>query len=384
MAQIVKCPNCTASLHFDAASGKVQCEYCGASFNAEDLMPSSTDDAKLNEEETANKEESVTEEIVNEVTYEEDEAGNFTEEKDESVEINKDEHQEFICNNCGARVITDSATSATFCMFCGSPQVIKSRMEDEFKPRYVIPFKYTKEQAISGFLKWCKGGRFAPFGFASSENINKITGIYVPFWLFDQEVHANIRAESKSVSSVTSGNQETITTKIFDVKYKKKFKFSKIPLDGSSTLDDSLMEAIEPFNYEELKDFNPMYLAGYFAERYDLVPKDLNERINKRTKEYMEQEFNEWVKEYGSVTSKKDESEFLTPKAQYALLPVWFLHYKYLSKDYYFCMNGQTGEVAGILPNSRLKTMIAFFVLLAIFAVLAKIVLGSIIGGFVG
>ena len=49
MAQIVKCPNCTASLHFDAASGKVQCEYCGASFNVDELMSSATeaDEKKL-------------------------------------------------------------------------------------------------------------------------------------------------------------------------------------------------------------------------------------------------------------------------------------------------------------------------------------------------
>ncbi|MCQ2533923.1 MAG: hypothetical protein MJ172_05080 [Clostridia bacterium] len=385
MAQIVKCPNCTASLHFDAASGKVQCEYCGASFNVDELMSSATEADEKKLEDLASDKEQVTEEIVNEVTYEEEaDDEEFKEEIDESVELNENEHQEFVCNNCGAHVIADRSTSATFCVFCGSPQVIQSRIEDKFKPRYIIPFKYTKEQAINGFLKWCKGGRFAPFGFVSSENINKITGIYVPFWLFDQEVHSDIHAESKHVKSTTTGNKETITTSTYDIKYLKKFKFSRVPLDGSSKLDDMLMEAIEPFNYEELKDFNPMYLAGYFAERYDLVPKDLTERMNKRSKEYVQQEFNEWTTSYGSVTSKTDNSVYLEPTAKYALLPVWFLHYKYLSKDYYFCMNGQTGEVAGILPNSRLKTTLIFFVLLAIFAVIARIILGSIIGGFVG
>lgn len=392
MAQIVKCPNCTASLHFDAASGKVSCEYCGASFDVNELMESTTnvDEVKVtnDKEEVGGNEEVkegvVTEEKLDEIKYSEEADGEFEEVQNNTVEIDKNEHQEFVCNNCGARVLTDKNTSATFCMFCGSPQVITSRIEDEFTPRYIIPFKITKDEAIKGFLKWCGGGRYTPFGFASNKNISKISGLYVPFWLFDQEVDADIDAKSRYSSSVTSGNKETITTLTYAISYKKKFKFSRVPLDGSSALDDKLMEAIEPFEYEELKDFNPMYLAGYFAERYDLEPKALAERMNKRSKEYVEQEFKEWTHSYGAITSKTDNSIYNEATANYALLPVWFLHYNYLNKDYYFCMNGQTGEVAGILPNSRLKVMILFFLFLAIFALVTKVIFGALIGGFVG
>ena len=45
--------------------------------------------------------------------------------------------------------------------------------------------------------------------------------------------------------------------------------FEKVPVDGDSKIPDDLMESIEPFEISEAVAFQPAYLAGYLADRYD-------------------------------------------------------------------------------------------------------------------
>ena len=47
-------------------------------------------------------------------------------------------------------------------------------------------------------------------------------------------------------------------------------------------------------------------------------------------------------------------------------------------------MNGQTGEIAGVAPVSRLKRVVLFFIILAIAAAITRFVVGLLMGGFVG
>ena len=70
--------------------------------------------------------------------------------------------------------------------------------------------------------------------------------------------------------------------------------------------------------------------------------------------------------------------------AHYALLPVWFLQYKYLGKNYYFAMNGQTGEVAGVRPVSLIKKIIFFMIILIVLATVTRCGLGMYLSEVAG
>ena len=50
----------------------------------------------------------------------------------------------------------------------------------------------TKEQAIDAFLKFKKGKPFAPKEFGQKEQIEKLTGVYIPFWLYDVEASGEV------------------------------------------------------------------------------------------------------------------------------------------------------------------------------------------------
>src|SRR5699024_9620580 len=95
------------------------------------------------------------------------------------------EVREYSCNNCGAILITDQDTSATTCTFCNAPVILQERLSGTFAPAKVIPFTITKEQAMKAFRSWCHKGMLTPKGFMTADRVKSITGLYVPFWLYD-------------------------------------------------------------------------------------------------------------------------------------------------------------------------------------------------------
>ncbi len=104
-----------------------------------------------------------------------------------------EEAKEYVCNNCGAAVITDADTSATNCSFCGAGVVLADRVSGNLAPDMVIPFQISKEEAMQAFKKWCKNGRLTPKGFMTADRIKGITGIYVPFWFYDLHSDADVK-----------------------------------------------------------------------------------------------------------------------------------------------------------------------------------------------
>ena len=381
MADTIKCPNCAANLMFEPSSGKLECAYCGGSF----------DPAKFEavvDELTAEpvKKENVPGDAMAEPETPENanDPSEASEEDDNPLKEDAEDSMQFTCKSCGGTIVSSANTSASFCPFCGSPALIGDRLTGEFKPRFLIPFKYSKESAEGAFLKWCKGGRWTPVKFVSQENIEKITGLYVPFWLFDVDYQLDVNSECRKDSVSHSGNKTTTTMRYYDVTNSGKYMWRKIPFDGETRIDDALMEAIEPYNYSQLIPYDYKYIPGFFADKYDQNVEALKERAIKRIKGYQGVKFKELTKKYDSVKIKQDNSRITHMEAHYALLPVWFLSYKYLGKYYYFAMNGQTGEVAGIRPISRVKGLVLFMTLLSILACLVRLALGIYLSGVAG
>ena len=335
MSVSYKCPNCAASLVFDADAQQMVCEYCGTKLSPADVVA----EAK-------------------------------PEWKQENQENWGEGAVQYICDSCGAAVITDQNTSATFCAFCGSPTIIPERLVEGYKPSELIPFAYGKDAAVEKFFKWCRNGRMTPRDFVSKKNIEKLTGLYIPFWLFDQDMDMNFTAEGTTVHALSAGNTTTTTTSHYNVVRSRKVAWDRIPMDGATHVDDNLMEIIEPYDYKGLVNFDMKYLAGFYAEKYDLPEDKLHGRLRERVAGYARTMFGDSVKQYRTVTNIVDRSTYDRPRFAYALLPVWMLNYKYHGKTYTFAMNGQSGKIAGEPPVSRMKVFLISAGVLAASAVL--------------
>jgi DNA-directed RNA polymerase subunit RPC12/RpoP len=309
MAKSYRCPNCAASLVFDPDIKKMTCGFCGTKISPDDVTSLEAKEGFILGD-----------------SWEEDAAC-------------------FLCENCGAKSITNVNTAATFCPFCGSPS-ISLTITGGVKPMRMIPFTFGREEAEKAFINWCKKSRLLPKNFTSKEQIAKLTGIYVPFWLFDYYVDVNCDYLQAITEEVQNGEQ---TVGFYTKKKRGALTWTQVPLDASSHMPDYLMECIEPYNYEQLRSFDTKFLSGFQAENYDVSAEELLRRIFLRVKEFVKGACGE------GKTGYVDNSHYETPSAEYVFLPVWFLNYTYHGKTYTFALNGQTGKVAGEQPISRLK-----------------------------
>ena len=129
----------------------------------------------------------------------------------------------------------------------------------------------------------------------------------------------------------------------------------RVPFDGCKKISNTLMEAIEPFNYSEMRDYNDMYLPGYFAQRYDLSAIDMIDIIRIRFDNYAEGIVKRLsATEYDQFKTVGVKGSYSENYQQvYALMPVWFLNIEYDGSTYGIAVNGQTGKASGSLPVNK-------------------------------
>lgn len=331
-ANSVKCPNCGSNLVFDPIRGECICSNCGGVFD-----PSTLD--KIGAFGFVNPERDY----------------------DGTIEISKDdaERVEIVCNSCGAQIVTDKNTASTFCAFCGSPALVSRRLTREFKPDYIIPFKFDKEKAISLFEEHCATVSHLPKSFKSKKLLEKMTGLYVPTWIISTDVEVNVAGKGNKGRMVdevyTETHANTLSNYTMLTFGKVKFRLNNVPFDGEIKIPNRLMAACEPFDYSELIKFRPEYLQGYFAEKYDEQPLDMTDRIYKRLDRYAFSVCEKITFGYDTFVPDTNASytSYNNQNIKYALLPCWFLNIEFDGKSYQYIVNGQTGKVAGDFPYAK-------------------------------
>ena len=167
-----------------------------------------------------------------------------------------DEVNQYQCNNCGAILLTDKDTTATECSFCGAPIILGDRLSGVLAPSKVIPFAISKKEAETAFKKWCRHGFFMPKGFKQADRIKNLTGMYVPFWLYDVQGHGEVFAHCTRIHRHDEGDFIVTKTHHYDVYRKIDAKYNNIPADASEKMPDNLMDKLEPFDYSGMKNFN--------------------------------------------------------------------------------------------------------------------------------
>lgn len=327
MVRSYECPGCGAPMQFDADKQKMVCEHCGTSCTTEEL-----------------------DNILEHDVEREDEITGEFEQNGETEDF-----RVFKCPSCGAELLTDDNTSATFCSFCGRPNLMESRLSGADKPSVVIPFKIEKDKAREKYRSWAKKGLLTPSGFYAESTIEKITGMYVPFWLYNYNARLDLTAECTKVRHETKGDYRYTYTDYFMVTRDVEAEYDRIPVDASEKMPDDVMDKIEPFGYQDLTGFEMPYLSGYYSEKYNYTADEMSERAEKRIRKYILDTTRDTIKGYTTVNVRHSNSRLQKIKAEYGLMPVWILNYRYKDKDYMFALNGQTGKIVADKPISKGK-----------------------------
>lgn len=369
-----KCPDCGADMEFNSQTGKLACPQCcreldiekrnAPGWNEGDVVPPTKEDQAQDINEDLGE-------------YEEFES------KNESGAFGEGEAVSYACENCGAEIITTSDTVATRCSFCGAPVVLGDRIDGSLAPNRVLPFTISKEQAQEAFKKWCKKGLLSPKGFMNADRIKNITGIYVPFWLFDVNSQGELHATATRVRHYSDSTYNYTETKWYDVYRRFDVNYNLIPADASEKMDDAIMDKMEPFPYQNLKPFSAPYLSGYVAEKYNYTDQQLFPRIRPRAEKYTTEFVRNDIKGYTSVHIEQNHMNIRPRRTEYVMLPIWTVCYDYKNTEHNFAMNGQTGKIAGKPPISKGKVAGFFFgISIGVFAVIKLLIMLIAGGGF--
>ena len=316
------CPNCAGTLQFDPTIGKMKCIFCDSVFSQEEAEQFF---AQQNEEEEI---------------------------KESGADWGEDADgmRAYSCSTCGAEILCDQNTAATRCPYCDNTTVIEAQLSGAIKPDVVIPFAFTKEQAMEKYKGYYEKRKLIPKDFLSGSRVEEIQGVYVPFWLYDGSVSIDAEFEAADITD----NGAEITRKIYKADRRGNIAFENVPADASKRMPDDIMDSVEPFDFGQLKPFSMTYMPGFLAERFDVEGDDDLERAEKRVTNTAKQKTRATVR-HDEVTETRGDYKVNYTKKKYALLPIWYLTTSWNGKQWNFAMNGQTGNFTGDLPVDGTK-----------------------------
>ena len=329
--QQYKCPCCDGAIEFDSQLQKMKCPFCDSEFEMETLKQY---DAELNAQPQEN------------MNWDTAAGTEWQPGEEEGLRV-------YTCNTCGGEIVADETTGASECPFCGNPVMMTGQFAGDLKPDLVIPFKVDKKGAIAALKNHYKGKILLPKVFKDQNHIKEVKGLYVPVWLFDTDADAHVRYKASRVRTWSDSNYDYTETSYFSVTRAGGIGFDNVPVDGSTKMDDTMMESIEPFRVEDGVDFQTAYLSGYLADKYDVNAEQSIARANERIKNSTEQAFADTVQGYTSVVPVHTSIQLQNGRARYALYPVWILNTQWNGQKFTFGINGQTGKIAGDLPMDK-------------------------------
>lgn len=343
-----KCPNCGGELTFDPKTQKFSCQYCVSYFTEQELLqanPPEQEDSQAEEEGQKGKEEGRA------VAYS--------------------------CPSCGAEIITDETTAATFCYYCHNPVVLQGRVSGRYLPDRVLPFQIDQKKARQSFLDYVQKKKFVPRAFFNKEQIEKLTGVYFPYWVCDSRARGSMSARATKVRVWRVGDLEYTETKFYQVERRGSLEFPGITQNALKKANRQLVEGVQPFPMEQCKPFSMGYLSGFQAQKRDQEQEEFQDGILHDVQEYSRGMLRDSIKGYATVKPEQTDIRMEEMNWQYALLPVWTVTYQGKNGQiYYYAMNGITGKVCGKLPVDYKRVGMLFL------CVFVPVLLLGLLGGY--
>lgn len=335
---MISCPNCGGNVKFDIPSQQMVCEYCHEQFD-----PYSFDKKTKDAEETSSAEDNF------EVTI-------------------------FTCPQCGGEILSTDNAAAGFCSFCGASTILYSRISNEHRPGYIIPFKKTKEDCKQAFAQKMRKALFAPKELKDPKAIDSFRGIYMPYWVF--------YITQKGPISMPGSNEhrsgDYICTDHYRLTGEMDAYFKGLSYDASSSFADNISEALAPYDVKGMKAFTPAYLSGFYADTSD-VPASVYQPEAEAAASQEALAAMHKVPEFApySIETIDPANTFHTKTegVDSTMFPVWFMSYRKNNRVAYATVNGQTGKVVADIPIDPKKYLLGSLVLaLPIFLFLAAFV----------
>jgi len=274
------------------------------------------------------------------------------------------------CRSCHAISVFSPERVAQRCEFCGSSELVPyEQVKDPFSPESLLPFAVAESRARDLIRAWYGRQWLAPNNLEKLALTDTVRGIYLPYWTFDANVHANWTAEAgRYYYETVNGKQE------------QRIAWSPAAGEIDHFFDDELVAAslgvpapllrgIEPFPTASLIPYDSGYLSGWTVERYqiDLVA------AAQRSRDQMDAELRVLcTRQIPGDTSRnlQVDAAYRDETFKHILVPVWLLTYTYGSRVYHVAANGVTGRIAGGRPWSWIKITLLIIAVIIVLVLL--------------
>ncbi len=337
----LECSNCGAHLKYDPKIQKLNCEYCGT----ENDIPVNNDEA------------------IEELDYRSFSAKKFSPEETITEQYVK-------CESCKARFSLSTHVTSAICSYCATPLIIENAYQDTIiKPKSILPFSLSINQANEEFRKWIGNLRLAPDNLNQLLNLNNFTGIYIPYWTYDTITDSDYTGErgeyyyeDETYTATENGKSVTKTRRVRKIRWYSargnvKMMFDDLLVSATKSLPEKYIEKLEPWDLEGLVPFKSTYLSGYITEKYQVSLEEGFEAAKEITDPIIRSKIRNSIggdeQRIHSIDTSYTKITF-----KHLLLPIYTCAYSYNGKTYQFLVNARTGEVQGQRPYSWIKISI--------------------------
>jgi hypothetical protein len=344
--QKFSCPSCGGESQWNPAKKAIICPFCGTTSPAQ---------AQLNE---AGQEVIVEHDLVAALRGIPDEQRGWQAKK---ISVK--------CQSCQAISVFDPERVGQRCDFCGSTALVPyEETKDAFRPESLLPMKVAETQVRDSVRTWYGSRWFAPNKLKRAALTDIVKGLYIPYWTFDAQVHADWTAESGyyyyETEQFRDANGNVQTREVQKVRWEPSsgsldhfFNDELVP--ASRGVQAEMLRKIEPFpTTTDLVAYNSGYLSGWVVERYQI---DLVAAANVARGE-MEAEMQHLCAAQVPGDTQRNlqvQADFSAQTFKHILVPIWLLTYNYGTRNFQVVINGYTGVIAGKHPLSWVKITLA-------------------------
>lgn len=249
------------------------------------------------------------------------------------------------CPQCGAEIRSMNAAVASFCSYCGAEVMLEKKAGEIERPERIIPFRYTREECFEKYREMIKNNPFADHRL-KNVNADSFRGIYVPYFNYG----ARVTGEATVDGEETKGD----TTYYYSTRISLNHGYTDILHDASVEMPDVLSEQISNVPTEQIREFSPAYISGFYADQSDMEKETyLNYAKAEAVRRGVADVIGDLKDGLTYNTAKAQQELIKNTEAEYSstlLVPTWFMSVRSGNRILYAVMNAATGKMAADLP----------------------------------
>ena len=262
--------------------------------------------------------------------------------------------QVFHCRGCGAEFILAPGQLSITCVYCGSPSVVSlEKAKDLLAPDTIIPHAFGLKQATKLLVDWVDGNHLQP-----EKQVDLPRGLYLPLWTFD--LGGWIDYTGEVLEEGRYGHQQPRMVHVSD---RYPVMVTGVPIPASRKLSSPFVRLISTFDLEEVKSYDPGYLAAWPAELYDVPMADASLDARSATFTGLKHDLPNLLSRLHLISSSS--ANMTIESFRLNLLPVWMSEIWLEGRSYLLLINGQNGAAQSDWtskadkPSDRLKGWLA-------------------------